>query len=815
MGKTQVALEFAYQKRQDNKDCSIFWVPAVNTTSFMEAYRKIGEKLEIPQIEEMAADATELVKAVKEKLSDESSGHWLLVFDNVDIFDVRDEEENKVTITGSLPLLDCLPSSHLGTIIFTTRNRKAAYDLAGKNIVEVKAMDLVEAGELLGSLVPEKLLGKDKPIVNKLLELLTCLPLAITQAGAYMSKENTTTSEYIGFYEQNEKEALALLDERFRDEASNPSNKDFKDGGGYKSIRDPVARTWRISFDQIRRKDELAAEYLSSMACLFHQNIPKSLLSACSSDRKAGKAIATLMAYSFVSERNSGESYDMHPLVHLVTQDWLRETNSLDFWTKQTISRIADVFPSEGFENRAIWTELLPHAIHALHLPRPPDADKSIEVELLRKVGWCLEINGEYKKASEVAEREINLRKELVGESDQRTLATMCDLGILLNRLGEYDKAKKWLSRAIELRKAVPGSEDKDTLTAMSFLAQVLSNQGKLSEAAKLNHQVLARREILLGPEDLDTLTSRSKLAAVLSMQGNYSEAEEMHRLVLQSREELLDPEDADILTSKIHLASVLMSQKKYDEAEAIYRVVLKLDQEKDGDDHPNTLSTMNSLGSLLHFQGRNEEAEELLRRTLDLREQKLGRMHHHTLLSMSNLALVLNSLCNYKEAEERQTRALNGFNMVLGKNHPIISTAIANLACIYASKGKRKEARELITQAIEKTKVDTGETHPDTLASLNNMVSIYLDRGELEEAEKLGVQVLEMARHELGEQHCHTLDGMANLTHLKQKRLTKAEELLVSGVNPRKRAWDDADAENSDEGSKKAKSSLAGLEFK
>lgn len=234
----------------NDKDCSIFWVPAVNTTSFMDAYRKIGEMLEIPRIEKMAANVTDLVKAVKEKLNDQSSGRWLLVFDNVDVFDVFDKEENKATITGSLPLLDCLPSSPEGAIIFTIRNRKAAVGLAGENIVEVKAMDLVEGRQLLGSLVANKLLGEDEAKVNKLLELLTCLPLAITQAGAYMSTETTTTSEYISYYEQSEEEALALLDERFRDETSNPSNRDFKDGGGYKSIRDPVARTWRISFDQ-------------------------------------------------------------------------------------------------------------------------------------------------------------------------------------------------------------------------------------------------------------------------------------------------------------------------------------------------------------------------------------------------------------------------------------------------------------------------------------------------------------------------------------------------------------------------------------
>lgn len=96
-----------------------------------------------------------------------------------------------------------------GAIIFTTRNWKVAYGLAGENIVEVRAMDLVESRELLGSLVPESL-GKDEATVNKLVELLARLPLAITQAGACMSKEKTATSKYVDIYEENKEEVLNL-----------------------------------------------------------------------------------------------------------------------------------------------------------------------------------------------------------------------------------------------------------------------------------------------------------------------------------------------------------------------------------------------------------------------------------------------------------------------------------------------------------------------------------------------------------------------------------------------------------------------------
>jgi hypothetical protein len=65
------------------------------------------------------------------------------------------------------------------------------------------------------------------------------------------------------------------------------------------------------------------------------------------------------------------------------------EKKSLEAWTKETILRIAEVFPEEQLENRATWTEYLPHAIHGLYLPHSSDGSEEIEIELLRKVGYC------------------------------------------------------------------------------------------------------------------------------------------------------------------------------------------------------------------------------------------------------------------------------------------------------------------------------------------------------------------------------------------------------------------------------------------
>ncbi|OAA61263.1 Heterokaryon incompatibility [Niveomyces insectorum RCEF 264] len=53
---------------------------------------------------------------------------------------------------------------------------------------------------------------------------------------------------------------------------------EFEDEGRYVDIQNPVATTWLISFEQIRQRDPLAADYLSFAACVDAKDIPLSLL---------------------------------------------------------------------------------------------------------------------------------------------------------------------------------------------------------------------------------------------------------------------------------------------------------------------------------------------------------------------------------------------------------------------------------------------------------------------------------------------------------------------------------------------------------
>ena len=79
VGKTQIALELAYQVRDTTPECSIFWIPSTSTEMIEQAYIGIGEHLRLQGV--TPADVKMQVKA---HLSSEKAGPWLLIIDNAD-----------------------------------------------------------------------------------------------------------------------------------------------------------------------------------------------------------------------------------------------------------------------------------------------------------------------------------------------------------------------------------------------------------------------------------------------------------------------------------------------------------------------------------------------------------------------------------------------------------------------------------------------------------------------------------------------------------------------------------------------------------
>jgi hypothetical protein len=138
-------------------------------------------------------------------------------------------------------------------------------------------------------LLIHKCLANDHKTTTQLLHQLSCLPLAITQAASYINETEISVAAYLSLLESQENVKVELL------------SQNFEDGWRYAETNNSVAATWLISFDQIRRLDPLAANYLLFMSCIDPRDIPLSLLPPDSSQVKQQKALGLLKAYSFIT----------------------------------------------------------------------------------------------------------------------------------------------------------------------------------------------------------------------------------------------------------------------------------------------------------------------------------------------------------------------------------------------------------------------------------------------------------------------------------------------------------------------------------
>ena len=683
VGKTQIVLELAYRTRETHQDCSIFWVQATNAEALLQAFAEIGQQLAIPGIKEKQADVKMLVQRY---LSQESASKWLLIIDNVDDMDIWINE-----------LKAFLPRSCQGCIVYTTRNRKVAVDVAAAHVIEVVEMGGETAMQLLAkSLINQELLASHQD-TQKLLEQLTFLPLAIIQATAYINKNGITLSDYLSLLDEREQDVVELLSE------------DFEDDGRYRGAKNPVATTWLISFQHIQQLDPLAADYLSFMSCVNPKDIPQVLLPPGPSRKKETDAIGMLNAYSFVSRRTADNALDIHRLVHLVMRNWLRERKLLVYWAAKATQRLEEVFPDNDYKNRSIWRPYLAHARYVLG-SEDTQEDREESIKLTQKFARCLYSDGRYNEAEQWFSQVMETRKKILKEEDPNTLASMRYVARALSRQGKYLEAEMMHRKTLALNRKVFGREHINTLKSMMGVAKALHYRRQYMEAEMMYQETLALQKKILGKEHPDTLTSMNGIARMLSHQGKYVEGEKIQRETLALREKVLGKDHPDTLTSMNSLATTLAEQGRYTEAIHMHQDELALSKRVLGEDHPDMLLSMNNLAVVLGNQGNYIEAKKMHQDVLERRKKLLGEEHPNTLKSMNNLAVILGYQGRHIEAEKMHRKTLALRKRVLGEEHPHTLVSIKNLEAALNSQGKTRRPRRWIRTRWESLGVVIGK---------------------------------------------------------------------------------------------------------
>ena len=755
--KSQIAIEYAYRFRQSRPQSHVFWVYTASSGTFLQACHDIARSLKLPACDEQKSDPCELVS----KWLKEEDHSWLMILDNADnaelFFPSAESDVPPATLMQTQrSLSDYLPSvlNSRKSLLVTTRSRPLAQDLAhGELCVEVHPFSSQEAKDLLQLKMKGAGASFDVYNTERLLDVLGYIPLAITQAAAFIKRNRVSVQGYLAVLEKDNQTLTDYL------------SQDLQDPRRPHSVPISVFRTWKLSFDQILVQEPQTAKLLSLIAMLDPQRIPERLLQPLfERDVDFRIAISTLAGFALISQDSGREMYTIHPLVQASVHYWLEQRGEKADYASQALQLLAKEFPNGEHEHKERCESLLAHAQAVLCYNCISEDNLRHRGALLYKVGWFNWQQGRYASAYGEVSEAYKINQEQLGEDATTTLNSLSLLALVLRYQGKYEAAEEMNRRALEGSEKVLGVEHPDTLNSVNNLALVLGYQGKYEAAEEMNRRALEGSEKVLGVEHPDTLTSVNNLALVLGYQGKYEAAEEMNRRALEGREKVLGVDHPSTLTSVNNLASVFQYQGKHEAAEEMNRRALEGYEKVLGKEHPDILASVNNLASVLRDQGKYKEAEKMNRRALQRREKMLGMEHPDTLNSVNNLALVLGYQGKYKAAEKMNRRALEGREKILGMRHPDTLTSVSNLASVFQYQGDYKAAEEMNRRALEEKETVLGVEHPSTLTSVSNLASVFQYQGDYEAAEEMNRRALEGYETVLGVDHPDTLTSVNNL---------------------------------------------------
>ena len=194
----------------------------------------------------------------------QNRNRWLLIYDNAD---------------DPVALADALPQRG-GHIIITSRNPNWDNKL---DLGIFNSRDAVKYLKIISGI------SEQENEAAKLADKLGFLPLALTQAGAYIKQQKIDIATYLATYKQGEKQLLTK-----------------KEKGCPRS----VAMTWALSMEKMAQKDPNAIHLLNYCSYLAPDNIPEALLKACLEDKikkETGSdfhdALEVLESYSMITQK--------------------------------------------------------------------------------------------------------------------------------------------------------------------------------------------------------------------------------------------------------------------------------------------------------------------------------------------------------------------------------------------------------------------------------------------------------------------------------------------------------------------------------
>jgi tetratricopeptide (TPR) repeat protein len=761
VGKTQVAIEYAYQFQSDYD--LIWWVPADQADEIGQNIARLAQPLGI----RMSDNVTEVVHSVLEALGrGDVFPRWLLIFDNAD---------------GPDEIAPYVPEGP-GHIVITSLNQAWAH-LAGTFEVDVFSRE--EAIEHLLRDVPKM----DRDDAAMLAAALGNLPLAIEQAGALLKESAMPVDTYIQLLESQAANVLSM---------NEPADYPL-----------PVVSTWQVSFDQLQAKSPAAVKMLQLLAFfssgpismnLLYSNATIPPLAAVDEKMREVMQIARLVQeinrYSLIQLDQRNSTVRVHRLVQAVIRSQLSGEQQIE--TCHYVHGILTAArPYQGEPDDPMnWSRyglIWPHLIPSRAIDY---GERDIRELLIEWVRYQYR-RGEFGRGVEFARTLEGKWTERLGPNDRQTLFLRFHIGNLLRSLGLYKDAFDVNTDVLARQREVLEENHPAVQITAGSVAADLRALGRFREALELAQEAYENLEELLGEDNRRTLAAANNLAVSLRLVGDCFSARTIDAKTLEVRKSVLGPDHPDTLFSAANLARDMREGGEYAESAARLRATYEAYVRVLNDDALDTLRTAKSLAVSLRKAGNRRDAMDLTLATQERYLRHHGAGSPDALACTLNLAADYSALGNKPRARDLISEVISEYERTLGEDHPYTLVAYNNLVTYLRGMRALTEATVLSEKTLRSMRTLLGNDHPFALSCAINLANCLSDAEKLDRAEILERETLAGLHAKLGERHPDTLACEANLAvtlHLRgmheeagltRERVLGELGLLLGGDHP------------------------------
>lgn len=605
VGKTRLAIEYAWQYATEYS--AALFVGAESPSDLRRNLAALCARnvLDLPEQETAEEDIREA--AVLHWLGEYAE--WLLILDNVD------SEDASAAVDRLIAHL------HGGHVLLTGRLARWS---AGIERIELDVLtEEAAAGFLLARTKGGRRATKeDAAQAVALARELGSLPLALEQAGAYISERRLTFAAYLDEWSSRHDQVLRCFDPRV---SHYPAS---------------VATTWQTSFNQLSHP---ARRLLERLAWLGPEPIPESLLhipvpDAVEQDFDFREALVELATFSLVTRAAEAPTFTVHRLVQDVTRRNMT-ADSANVSLTEALRWLNAAFSGAGDpQDVRTWPTLDPLAPHARAIVLFADTAGLAEptAELMNNLGQLLDAKALFAEAEPLMRRALERAGELFGTDHLNVAVALNNLGQLLLATNRADEAEPMIRRVLEIDENTFGTEHPNVASSLMNLAMLLQETGRHAEAEPLLRRMLkiyqsSLQDQVTGADYSELLGDLEGLFDALENPNSGSKLEHLLLQGVTEAEKEFGEDHPSVAVALANLARVLQSMDRAAEAEPLLRRALDIDEKSFGADHPEVATDLCNLAELLKDTDRLTEAEPLLRRALKIvleLERRTGHEH-------------------------------------------------------------------------------------------------------------------------------------------------------------------------------------------